>query len=284
MDPPPSRGYNRRMAASSQSAAQPRHAVVTGASSGIGRAVAGELARRGFTLTLIARRESRLRELAEALPVRTAIDVVDLADPAAVDAACERLGRSELGPVDVLVNNAGYGENATVLALEEPDHRRLMQVNYFAPLALIRSVLPGMVERRRGHVINIASIATKFGPGGHGAYTAAKSALVALTQSLAVEHRGQGVHLSYVNPGLIRTEFFERPSYRALADAVARRALPAELAARHIVALLDRPRLEICVPRRYRFAGWITAMSPTWMARIVARESRVESPESDRAP
>jgi len=249
-------------------------AVVTGSSSGIGRQVAILLARRGFRLILVARRLDRLNRLVADLgPAANArAMVVDLADANATAAAADQLASE--ATVDVLVNVAGFGVCVPFLEHAGSLDRRLMQVHYFAPAALIRAILPGMLARRSGQIINVASIATKVGPWGHGAYAASKSALVAMTQSLASEHIESGVHFSYVNPGIVQTEFFDHESFASMAATVKRRGISSTAAARRIVSLLDHPRLELCIPRHYRVLDWLYALSPSWAHRLVARSSR----------
>ena len=250
-------------------------ALVTGASSGIGRHVAAQLAGRGYRTILIARRRDRLealaRELSQLAPAIVA--PLDLADADTIEPAVNTL-LDEHGPPHVLVNNAGYGLYRQFLDCSLDEHRRLMQVNYFAAVSMIRAVLPRMLQAGRGHVINIASIATKTGPWGHGGYAAAKSALVTLTQTLAAEHESAGVHFSYVNPGMVATEFFDAPEYAALAKRYRHRAIAADHVARKIVRLLDRPRLELCIPRHYRVLDWLAALSPGLLARLVGTASR----------
>jgi len=250
-------------------------ALVTGASSGIGRAAALELASRGYRLVLLGRQRASLQAVAkEAKQGKTAtIAVTDLADPAAVTATAEAIVRDHL-PVSVLLNAAGDGVCLPFLEQDVATQRRFMQVHYFAASALIRALLPDMLRRRRGHVINIASIATKFGPWGHSNYVAAKSAMVALTESLACDYAESGVAFSYVNPGIVKTSFFDHPSYRGLSRTVKRRAIKPETVARRIGSLLDRPRLELCVPTHYRVITWIKAFSPTWAWRLVSATSR----------
>ena len=250
-------------------------ALVTGASSGIGRQVATELARRGYRTLLVARRRDRIEALARELSAFAPAQAVplDLADAEAIEPTVTAL-LGQHGPVRVLVNNAGYGLYRRVLECTPDEHRRLMQVNYFAAVSLIMAVLPRMLPLGGGHVINIASISTKTGPWGHGAYAAAKSALVTLTQTLSVEYAGTGVHFSYVNPGMVDTEFFDAPEYAALARRYRRRAISAERVARKIVRLLDRPELELCVPRHYRVLDWLGALSPGLLSRLVGGASR----------
>ena len=249
-------------------------AIVTGASSGIGRAVAVLLGRRGYHLAILARRAAKLEELAAELSRVTTSTVLplDLARTEAIEAAIE--GIRAHGPIELLVNNAGGGLYRPFLAHSLDDFRRLMAVHYFAAVSTIRAVLPGMIERRRGHVINVASIAVKMAPWGHAGYAAAKAALAALTQTLAAEHAESPVRFSLVHPGIVDTEYFDDPSYETLRPRVRRHAISAEHAARRIVGLIDRPRLELCIPAHYRVMDWFRALSPSLTHRLVARQSR----------
>jgi len=250
-------------------------AVVTGATSGIGLDVARRLAARGCRTVLVARRAALLASISSELSKQApSVGMTcDLADAAAVGALIDRL-RSDLPRVDVLVNNAGSNVMQPFLNMDEPMERTLMQLHFHTPARLIRELLPGMLQRKAGHVINIASISAKMGPWGHGVYAAAKAALVSLTQTLAGEHAGSGVNFSYVKPGIVRTDFFDQPGYDAMADDVARRGIRVDVVGRAVVGLLDRPRLECCVPGHYRMLDMIKAISPGWAHRMVSRSSR----------
>jgi len=252
-------------------------AVVTGASSGIGEAVARELAQRKYLTVLMARRADRLDALSRSLAQHAPCEpvTVDLADRRAVGEAIAGVLRAH-PRVEVLVNNAGYSVYAPFLEQAEAEQRRLMDVNYWAASLLIRAVLPGMLERGKGHIINLGSIATKWGPWGHSGYTAAKCALVALTQSLALDYVGQGVHFSYVNPGVVKTEFFQHPSYAPLARQVERHGVSTGKLARAIAGLLDRPRIELCYPRHYRVLDWLRVLSPSFTQWLVWKGSRTQ--------
>jgi short-subunit dehydrogenase len=259
-------------------------AIVTGASSGIGAAVAERLAGRGYRLALIARRQRLMRSVADRCggESRVAIEPLDLSQTADVAPAIQRI-IDHHGPPEVLINNAAVGLYRTFLDHDPADFERLMRVNYLAAVETIRVVLPGMLRRGRGTVINVASMSTKMGPWGHAAYAASKVALVSLTQTLAAEHLGSGVHFCYVNPGIVHTEYFSHEGTRDLWPVVRKRAVEVGRVADRIVRLIDHPRLETCVPWHYRVMDWIKAISPMLALRIVARGSRPKPP-ADAAP
>ena len=187
-------------------------ALVTGASSGIGAEIARRLADRGHSLTLVARREERLRELAmeltETRGVRAEAVALDLADPAARDRLEARL--AELGlAAEVLVNNAGFGDNSE---FHQADRERLVgmvELNCVALLDLQARFLPAMVERGRGAVINLASTAAFQPLPGTATYAATKAFVLSLGEATSAELRGTGVTLTTVCPGPVKTEFVE---------------------------------------------------------------------------
>jgi hypothetical protein len=250
-------------------------AVVTGASSGIGAAVAERLARRGCRTLLIARRRDRIEELADrlrahadSLPLSLDLADLDAIGPSLAEALDGR------GPAAILVNNAGYGLLSPFVETSMQQHERLMRVNHLSAVRLIDVVLPDMLRAGRGHIINVSSIAARVGPWGHTGYAAAKAALLALSHGLAAECAGTGVHVSGVCPGVIDTEFFDEPSFASLAGEVRRRSRSTDYAARRIVGLLDRPRVELTLPPHYRAVDWLRALSPTYLNRWVAQRAR----------
>lgn len=206
-------------------------ALVTGASSGIGRATAAALAARGARVIALGRDPARLEGVGERQVVW------DLAQPGAV--------AEEIGPVDILVNNAGIGW-AGPLA-ETPDVERLVAVNLVAPILLTRALLPAMVERGRGHVVNVASIAGFVAPRDEAVYAATKGGLVAFTESLRYELRGSGIAVTLVAPGVVATRFFERrgrPYERAWP-----RPISAQRVAEAIARAIEDGKDEVFVPR-----------------------------------
>ena len=189
-----------------------RTALVTGASAGIGAAFARLLARRGFDLVITARREDRLQALGaelRALGAEVVVIPADLAEPGASDRLLA--GAAENGrTVDVLVNNAGYGLPGRYVSTSWAEQQAFLQLMLVSVCELTHKALPGMVERRYGRVVNVASLAGLVpGAAGHTLYGATKSFLIKMSQSLHLETRGTGVEVSALCPGFTWSEFHD---------------------------------------------------------------------------
>ncbi|AJE81496.1 short-chain dehydrogenase/reductase SDR [Streptomyces albus] len=181
--------------------------LVTGASSGIGAATARAASLAGARVVLLARREERIRrlagELGEAVALAVPCDVTDRAQvEAAVRAAVEKFGR-----IDVLVNNAGQGLQATVDAIDPDDFRALLELNLLAPLVVMQAVLPAMREQGSGVVVNVSSGITWSTLPGSGAYAASKAALQKLSAIARAELADSGITVSLMFPSITETEF-----------------------------------------------------------------------------
>lgn len=189
-----------------------RHALVTGASRGIGSAIAECLARLGADLTLVARDPDRLRGRGEQLAAETGRNVTwvaaDLSQPADVDRVGAQVG-SRSPAVDILVNNAGASASAPFVRTTRTSWNAMLSVNLLSAVDMTRAFLPGMLERGQGRIVNIASLAGLQGYAYVSAYCAAKHALVGFTRSLAKELSGTGVTANAVCPGYTRTPMLE---------------------------------------------------------------------------
>ena len=196
-----------------------RTALITGASSGIGEAFANVFAAEGFDLVIAARREERLNAVAERLRREhgTRVDVlaVDLSKPDACDRLCSEL-RARNIQVDALVNNAGYGVPGSYAANTWQRHQDFMQVLVHAVVEMTYRLLPGMIERGYGRIINVASLAGLVpAPAGHTLYGAAKAFLIKFSEALSNEVRHHNVHVTAVCPGFTRSEFHDVTGTRA---------------------------------------------------------------------
>jgi uncharacterized protein len=187
-------------------------AVVTGASSGIGRAVALELAGAGCNLALAARRSEELVAAAAECSCRGVRAIAVTTDVTSEHDCAELVARAEreIGPVDILVNNAGFAIFDPIESAATADLESMMKTNYFGALYCTRAVLPSMIARARGSIINVASIAGIMGYERMGGYCATKFALIGLSEALRDEVMSRGLRVSLVCPGTTETPFFEK--------------------------------------------------------------------------
>jgi short-subunit dehydrogenase len=231
---------------SSSSSALDRAIVITGASSGIGAALANAAAARGASLVLAARRENLLRELASTLGPNVFVVTADVTRRKDVEriaaAGIERFGR-----LDVWVNNAGRGISRSVLDLTDEDFDEMMLVNTKAALYAMQAILPHFMSRGQGHVINISSMLGRvpFAPQ-RSAYSAAKHALNALTASLRIDLAGThpGIHISTISPPVVATEFGVNAKGGGLDSRQLPNAQPVDEVAQVILDVIERPRAD----------------------------------------
>jgi uncharacterized protein len=244
-------------------------AVVTGASSGIGAALARELASRGWRCVLLARREERLRTLAE--EVNGEYEVCDVSDRETVEATAARV--LERHPhVKLLVNNAGISARADFITGDPERIEQVMRTNYLGCVWCLRAFLPALERARPSDVVNIVSVAGTVAFPPSGPYSASKHAQLAFSRAMSASLRGRGIGVQTVNPGLVGTEGF--PQRALLRSGSFRRAvLEPEDVARHIAGLLGKGPRETTIPRWYRLPGILQALAPNLVARLVARRS-----------
>ncbi len=184
-------------------------ALVTGASSGIGVAIAQALHAQGATVVLTGRREAELRAVAEGLGERASVQVADLNDPAAPAALVEAVEGAH-GRLDILVNNAGFTRDMLALRMGDEDWNAVLEVDLNAPFRLARAALRGMMKRRAGRIVSIASIVGVTGNAGQANYAAAKAGLIGMSKALAQEVAPRGVTVTVVAPGFIATPMTDK--------------------------------------------------------------------------
>jgi short-subunit dehydrogenase len=233
--------------------------IVTGATSGIGRALAIELVRQGASVVAMGRREERLRELESTVAAAdgfawTAGDVTKPADRAAAIELCVQ----RFGGLDALVNNAGIGALGPFAAADADRLRQVMEVNLFAPAEFIREALP---QLRAGHtpiVVNVGSVLGHRAVPGKSEYCASKFALHGLSDSLRIELGREGIDVLLVSPSTTQSEFFETAG-----AANSPRGMSAETVARRIVAAMRRGRREIILSAGGKLLVWLDRLCPS---------------------
>jgi NADP-dependent 3-hydroxy acid dehydrogenase YdfG len=243
-----------------------RVAIITGASSGIGAATARALGRAGARLTLAARRTDRLEHVAADVRASGGQAIVALCDVRERESIAAMIEQSiaAYGQIDVLFNNAGLGRLGWLESMESADVRLQIEVNLIGVIDATQLVLPHMIRRRSGHVINMASLAGKIGTPTYSVYAATKFALDGFTQALRREVAAWGVHVSGMYPGGVETEWGERVGYRRRTRVTTpRRArLSADDVARAVVKLIEYPRREVILPPTARVFVWLNRIAP----------------------
>jgi uncharacterized protein len=245
-------------------------ALITGASSGIGEAAAKRLAREpGAELILVARREERLRQLADSLPCPATYVVADLTDADAPARVRDHVEKRHGGRLTLLVNNAGGAWRGTFSEAGHANVERNMELNFDAVLRLTEALLPILRESAPSAIVNVASTAGRVARARTGAYSASKFALIGWNDSLYSEERAHGVHIGMVLPGFIATEGF--PATELRQSALTRWIVSKpEKVADAIVDTGLRGRAERYVPRLYALAGIARILAPGLVRRVLS--------------
>lgn len=236
-------------------------ALVTGASMGIGEAIARVFAAEGAKLALAARSLDKLEALARVLPTEALALETDLSQPEQVRTMVAKTVE-HFGHIDILVNNAGVGMYASLAEMKPAQFEHLVATNWFGPVRAIQAVLPHMKRQGGGTIVNISSVAGKVAIPWMGAYCSSKFALNALSDSLRMELRAQNIHVLTVCPGRVQTPFTQN----AFTDFATRPLYPggisAERVARAVLRAVRARRREIVVPAHNRLFGWIHNLFP----------------------
>ncbi len=247
--------------------------IVTGASSGIGKSTARAMAARGARVVIVSERHDDLNSVAASIEAAGGCAIPVVADFSTLVGASGIVARVEetTGPVDILVNNAGVGMQALIGERSMEDIRFLFEVNFFAMATLCAEVLPRMVSRSSGSIINVSSAAAQFGCASFSAYSASKAALHAYTQALRVEARVNRVSVTEVIPISVRTPFFDNvkgKAYKPLGVVIT-----PEQVANCIVrcAASDRPPPEVWPFRWIRLVFLLNVLAPGVVVRYNTR-------------
>ena len=256
---------------------QDRTVLISGASSGIGAELARQAIAKGSRVGLVARSKDSLESLRAELGDRCVVAPADVTQPDEVAGAVQAVAQA-LGPVDILVNNAGIGLYGAFLDAEVDEIDRLMRTNYLGVVHLLKAVLPGMVERRRGHVVTVGSIAGRIGAPFEAAYSASKFAVTGLTEALSVELAPFGIGASIVSPGPVDTPFFDNRGHKY--ERKRPKPVPPAQVARAVISVVEGNRSEKFVPSILRQAVVTKSLVPALFGwgtqRTFARELAAE--------
>lgn len=253
--------------------ASQRRALITGASSGIGAATARVLAREGYRVALLARRESELERVRQSCERSDEHLVLacDVRDGAALRAAIVTAGE-RFGALDLLVNNAGVGYRAKVGELDDELVRALFETNVIALLGACREALPLLRRGERSVVVNVSSIVGRRGVPGQAAYSASKAAVCSIGEALRIEWAEHDIAVCTLSPGLTKTAIFDvQPNPGRLPNPSLAGADEPDTVARAILALDREPRPEVALRGKWKWLGWLTPAFPRLSDRLLVR-------------
>jgi len=258
--------------------------LITGASSGIGKEAAIEFAKLGANIVLVARRKDKLEQVANELKEFNVSTLVCQCDVSKKDLVKEmsKIVLEKFDSVDILVNNAGFAIYGAVSDLTINEIESQMETNYFGMIYCIKNFLPSMLKKKSGHIVNVASVAASFGLPGIASYCASKFAMLGFSEGLKHELKDTGVGITVVSPIMVRTDFFDHPSFEKM-PKYSPMSLSSKTVAKAILKAANSPRLEIIVPSVVRGAVWMKNTFPYFINPILGKsfKKQLDSTKQD---
>ena len=246
--------------------------LITGASSGIGKQTAIEFAKLGSSIILVARRKNKLEQVENELKqfnVTTLVCTCDVSKKDQVE-KMSKIVLEKFNSIDILVNNAGFAIYGSVHDLSINDIESQMETNYFGMIYCTKNFLPLMLEKKSGHIVNVASVAASFGLPGIASYCASKFAMLGFSEGLKHELSGTGVGITVVSPIMVKTDFFDHPSFEKM-PKYSPTSLNSKTVAKAIVKASNSSRLEIITPSIVRIAVWLKHTFPYFINPILGK-------------
>ena len=246
--------------------------LITGASSGIGKQTALEFAKKGANLILVARRKDKLELVAKELEKFHTTILVCSCDVSNKDQVKEmsKIVLEKFDTVDILVNNAGFAIFGPVSDLSIDEIESQMETNYFGMIYCIKNFLPIMLNKKSGHIVNVASVAASFGLPGIASYCASKFAMLGFSEGLKHELKDTGIGITVVSPIMVRTNFFDHPSFEKM-PKYSPTSLSSKTVANTILKASNSSRLEIIVPSVVRSAVWMKNTFPYFINPLLGK-------------
>ncbi|MDE1724391.1 MAG: SDR family oxidoreductase [Thaumarchaeota archaeon] len=244
--------------------------VITGASSGIGEQSAEKFAQLHAIVVLVSRNEEKLQQISSRLSKYQTTVLAYACDISKKDQVDKmvKFVIEKFGGVDVLVNNAGFGIYETVEKIKVEEMESQVRTNFFGMMYCIKAFLPKMLEKRSGHIVNVASVAASIGIPGMASYCASKFAMLGFSESLYHELKGTGVGITVVSPIMVRTNFFDHVSFGKM-PRYSSTSLDPKTVANAVIHASSSHRLEIVVPQFVRFVIWLKQTLPYMINPII---------------
>ena len=246
--------------------------LITGASSGIGKQTAIEFAKLGSDIILVARTKNKLEQVENQLKqfnVTTLVCPCDVSKKEQVE-NMSKIVLKKFNSVDILINNAGFAIYGSVFDLSIDEIESQMETNYFGMIYCTKLFLPLMIKQKSGHIVNVASVAASFGLPGIASYCASKFAMLGFSEGLKQELSGTGVGITVVSPIMVKTNFFEHPSFEKM-PKYSPTSLSSKTVAKAIVKAANSSRLEIITPSVVRIAVWLKHTFPYFINPILGK-------------
>tara|TARA_B100001142_G_scaffold127570_1_gene129447 strand:+ start:22 stop:822 length:801 start_codon:yes stop_codon:yes gene_type:complete len=246
--------------------------LITGASSGIGKQTAIEFAKLGSNIILVARTKNKLEQVENQLKqfnVTTLVCPCDVSKKEQVE-NMSKIVLKKFNSVDILINNAGFAIYGSVFDLSIDEIESQMETNYFGMIYCTKLFLPLMIKQKSGHIVNVASVAASFGLPGIASYCASKFAMLGFSEGLKHEISGTGVGITVVSPIMVKTEFFDHPSFEKM-PKYSPTSLNPKTVAKAIVKAANSSRLEIITPSVVRVAVWLKHTFPYFINPLMGK-------------
>ena len=246
--------------------------VITGASSGIGKQVAIEFGQLGANVVLVGRKKDKLKQTEIELKQFSTTTMICQCDVSKKDQVeiMTKMVLNKFGSVDILVNNAGFAIYGSVSDLSIDDIELQMQTNYLGMVYCVKKFLPSMLQQKSGHIVNVASVAASFGLPGIAPYCASKFAMLGFSEGLKHELKNSGVDITVVSPIMVRTNFFDHPSFEKMPKH-SPTSLDPKTVAKAVLKAANSRRLEIIVPSVVRSMVWMKHTFPFIINPIIGK-------------
>ena len=258
--------------------------LITGASSGIGKQTAIEFAKLGSSIILVARRKNKLEQVENELKKFNVNTLVCVCDVSKKDQVLEmsKIVIRKFTSIDILVNNAGFAIYGSIFDLSIDEIESQMETNYFGMVYCTKNFLPLMLKKKSGHIVNVASVAASFGLPGIASYCASKFAMLGFSEGLKHELAGTGVGITVVSPIMVKTDFFNHPSFEKM-PKYSPTSLDSKTVAKAILKAANSSRLEIITPSIVRVAVWLKHTFPYFINPILGKsfKKQLDSTKTD---